>query len=73
MSSIILTDIFIYLYAVNVKPVGAITIRRKLSSVSKVKPMQIENCSVPFPKNLKTRHPLFGVSFEGKVTKGVIK
>ncbi|XP_034179359.2 uncharacterized protein LOC117603895 [Osmia lignaria lignaria] len=58
---------------VNIKPAGAITIRRKLSSVSKVKPMQIENCSVPFPKNLKTRHPLFGVSFEGKVTKGVIK
>lgn len=52
---------------VNIKPTGTITVRRKLSSISKTKPMQIENCGVPFPKNLRTRHPLFGVSYEGKV------
>ncbi|XP_003487383.1 uncharacterized protein LOC100747999 isoform X1 [Bombus impatiens] len=54
---------------VNIKPAGAITIRRKLSSISKTKPMQIENCSVPFPKNLRTRHPLFGVNYKGNVEK----
>lgn len=58
---------------VNVKPAGAITIRRKLSGISKTKPMQIENSSVPFPENLKARHPLFGVSYEGKVRKSAIK
>ncbi|XP_017886399.1 uncharacterized protein LOC108628762 [Ceratina calcarata] len=55
--------------AVNVKPVGTIGVRKKLSSVSKTKSMQIENYSVPFPKNLRTRHPLFGVSYEGKTRK----
>ncbi|KZC12439.1 CCR4-NOT transcription complex subunit 4, partial [Dufourea novaeangliae] len=49
---------------VNVKPAGTISIRRKLSGISKIKPMLIENSSVPFPENLKTRHPLFGVSCE---------
>ncbi|PBC30273.1 CCR4-NOT transcription complex subunit [Apis cerana cerana] len=49
---------------VNLKPAGTITVRRKLSSIPKTKPIQIENCSVPFPKNLKIRHPLFGVSYE---------
>ncbi|XP_003705990.1 uncharacterized protein LOC100881978 [Megachile rotundata] len=58
---------------VNIKPAGAITVRRKLSGVPKIKPMQIENCSVPFPKNLKARHPLFGVNFEGKVKKDAVK
>ncbi|XP_017795120.1 PREDICTED: uncharacterized protein LOC108576611 isoform X1 [Habropoda laboriosa] len=51
---------------VNIKPAGSFTVRRKLSSVSKMKPMKIENYSVPFPKNLRSRHPLFGVSYEGK-------
>ncbi|XP_043265522.1 uncharacterized protein LOC122405089 [Colletes gigas] len=58
---------------VNAKPAGTITIRRKLSGTSKTKPMQIENSGVPFPKNLKIRHPLFGVSHEGKVRKCAIK
>lgn len=58
---------------VNVKPVGTISIRRKLSGISKIKPMQIENTSVPFPENLKVRHPLFGVSYQGKVRKSTIK
>ncbi|XP_050594829.1 uncharacterized protein LOC126924418 isoform X2 [Bombus affinis] len=57
------------LHTVNMKPAGTITIRRKLSSISKTKPMQIENCSVPFPKNLRTRHPLFGVNYKGNVEK----
>ncbi|CAK9808462.1 hypothetical protein ANTQUA_LOCUS5611 [Anthophora quadrimaculata] len=51
---------------VNIKPAGAITVRRKLSSISKIKPMQIENYSVPFPKNLRIRHPFFGVNHKGK-------
>ncbi|XP_033324604.2 uncharacterized protein LOC117219520 [Megalopta genalis] len=58
---------------VNVKPMGTISIRRKLSGISKTKPMQIENTSVPFPENLKVRHPLFGVSYEGKSRKNAIK
>ncbi|XP_031843231.1 uncharacterized protein LOC116431635 isoform X2 [Nomia melanderi] len=58
---------------VHVKPMGAISVRRKLSGISKTKPMQIENSSVPFPENLKVRHPLFGVSYEGKVDKGTLK
>ncbi|XP_076651207.1 uncharacterized protein LOC143358160 isoform X2 [Halictus rubicundus] len=58
---------------VNVKPVGTISVRRKLSGISKIKPMQIENTSVPFPENLKVRHPLFGVSCKGKVRKSAIK
>lgn len=55
--------------AVNIKPVGTISVRKKLSSVAKTKSIQIENCGVPFPKNLRTRHPLFGVSYEGKTRK----
>lgn len=61
--------ILYFFHVVNMKPAGAITIRRKLSSISKTKPMQIENCSVPFPKNLRTRHPLFGVNYKGNVKK----
>ncbi|KAF3424415.1 hypothetical protein E2986_07899 [Frieseomelitta varia] len=52
---------------VNMKPAGTITVRRKLSNVSKIEPMQIKNCSVPFPKNLRTRHPLFGVQYKGNI------
>ncbi|XP_071867172.1 uncharacterized protein [Bombus fervidus] len=54
---------------VNMKPAGTITFRRKLSSILKTKPMQMEKCSVPFPKNLRTRHPLFGVNYKGNVEK----
>lgn len=61
------SNILYFLYIVNLKPAGTITVRRKLSSIPKTKPIQIENCSVPFPKNLKIRHPLFGVSYEGNV------
>ncbi|KAL2715286.1 uncharacterized protein V1478_014984 [Vespula squamosa] len=55
--------------AVNIKPAGSITIRRKLSSVPKVKPILLENLGVPFPENLKTRHPLLGVISEIKSKK----
>ncbi|CAL7937669.1 unnamed protein product [Xylocopa violacea] len=54
---------------VNIKPKGTITVRRKLSNILKTTPMQIESCSVPFPKNLRIRHPLFGVSYEGNIRK----
>lgn len=63
------SNILYFFHVVNMKPAGAITIRRKLSSISKTKPMQIENYSVPFPKNLRTRHPLFGVNYKGNVEK----
>lgn len=55
--------------AVNVKPAGSITIRKKLSSIPKVKPVSLENSSVPFPENVKTRHPLFGVISDSKSRK----
>ncbi|XP_046824352.1 uncharacterized protein LOC124426567 [Vespa crabro] len=55
--------------AVNIKPAGSITIRRKLSSVPKIKPILLENLGVPFPENLKTRHPLLGVVSENKSKK----
>lgn len=63
----VLNILYIFFNVVNVKPAGTITIRRKLSNVSKIKPMQIKNCSVPFPKNLRTRHPLFGVDYKGNI------
>ncbi|KAG7190068.1 hypothetical protein KM043_006208 [Ampulex compressa] len=46
---------------VNIKPAGAIMVRRKLSGITKIKPIDIEQSGVPFPKNLKPRHPLFDV------------
>lgn len=58
---------------VNIKPVGTITIRKKLASTPKIKPMLMENTGVPFPKNLKTRHPLFGANYEGNVREGAMK
>lgn len=57
--------------AVNIKPVGSLTIRKKLSSIGKVKPVPLENSSVPFPENVKTRHPLFGVISESKSRKSL--
>lgn len=52
---------------VNVRPKGTIGLRRKLSNYRKIQAMNVENSGVPFPKNLKTRHPLFGANLEGKV------
>ncbi|KAL0113096.1 hypothetical protein PUN28_012365 [Cardiocondyla obscurior] len=51
---------------VNVKPVGFLTVRRKLSGAPEVKPVSTESTSVQFPSNLKTRHPLLGVIRERK-------
>lgn len=51
---------------VNVKPSGLLTVRRKLPAAPKVKPISIENTSVQFPDNLRTRHPLIGVIRERK-------
>ncbi|KAI4488634.1 hypothetical protein M0802_011450 [Mischocyttarus mexicanus] len=53
--------------AVNIKPAGSITIRRKLSTIPKGKPLLLENVGVPFPENLRTRHPLLGVSTKNKL------
>ncbi|KAI4482607.1 hypothetical protein M0804_008460 [Polistes exclamans] len=52
--------------AVNIKPAGSITIRRKLSIIPKGKPILLDNVGVPFPENLRTRHPLLGVAIENK-------
>ncbi|XP_015187177.1 PREDICTED: uncharacterized protein LOC107072080 [Polistes dominula] len=52
--------------AVNIKPAGSITIRRKLSSIPKGKPILLDKVGVPFPENLRTRHPLLGVTTENK-------
>lgn len=52
--------------AVNIKPEGSITIRRKLSIIPKGKPILLDNIGVPFPENLRTRHPLLGVATENK-------
>ncbi|XP_014234844.1 uncharacterized protein LOC106657706 isoform X1 [Trichogramma pretiosum] len=47
--------------AVNIKPAGTLNIRRKLPNPGKeVVPTEVSN-SVPFPKEIKTRHPFFGV------------
>lgn len=51
---------------VNVKPAGLLTVRRKLSGAPGGKPVSIENASVQFPNNLRTRHPLIGVIRERK-------
>lgn len=58
---------------VNIKPAGAIMVRRKLSGITKIKPIDIEQSGVPFPKNLKPRHPLFGIPYEGQVRNDEIK
>ncbi|XP_066586792.1 uncharacterized protein [Prorops nasuta] len=49
---------------VNIKPEGSIVLRKKLSNMPKVKPTSVISASVPFPQNLKPRHPLFGVVYD---------
>ncbi|XP_014481706.1 PREDICTED: uncharacterized protein LOC106748038 isoform X2 [Dinoponera quadriceps] len=55
---------------VNIKPVGLLTVRRKLSGMLKVEPIPLENSSMPvLPDDLRIRHPLLGVNYDGKVRK----
>ncbi|XP_066586791.1 uncharacterized protein [Prorops nasuta] len=54
----------VYLVLVNIKPEGSIVLRKKLSNMPKVKPTSVISASVPFPQNLKPRHPLFGVVYD---------
>ncbi|XP_015602689.1 uncharacterized protein LOC107271335 [Cephus cinctus] len=49
---------------VNLKMAGTITVRRKLPGVLKIKPEPEERSKVPFPKNIKKRHPLFGACYK---------
>ncbi|XP_043266493.1 uncharacterized protein [Venturia canescens] len=50
--------------AVNVTPTAAVTIRRKLPNTSKQVTDFSDTNAVPFPSNLKIRHPFFGPSEE---------
>lgn len=52
---------------VNIKPAGSLTVQRKLSSITKIKAEHTERTGVPFPKNLKVRHPLFGAVYKDKI------
>ncbi|XP_032663336.1 uncharacterized protein LOC116840581 [Odontomachus brunneus] len=56
---------------VNIKPAGLLTVRRKLSVASKMKPISSDkNSSIPlFPNELKIRHPLLGINYDSKVRK----
>ncbi|XP_014210043.1 uncharacterized protein LOC106640492 [Copidosoma floridanum] len=49
--------------AVNIKPSGTVSVRKKLPGISKNKVPCEKSETVPFPKNLKLRHPFFGVKF----------
>ncbi|XP_046747160.1 uncharacterized protein LOC124411782 [Diprion similis] len=52
---------------INVKPAGCVQVRQKLSSVVDIDLVSPKKASVPFPKNLKLRHPLFGHDYCDKL------
>ncbi|XP_046424965.1 uncharacterized protein [Neodiprion pinetum] len=52
---------------INVKPAGCVQVRQKLSSIVDIDLVSPKKASVPFPKNLKLRHPLFGHDYRDKV------
>uniref|UniRef100_A0A0C9RXA2 INPP5B_0 protein n=1 Tax=Fopius arisanus TaxID=64838 RepID=A0A0C9RXA2_9HYME len=55
---------------VNIRPSGTVTMRRRLTSVAKAcLGADIAKNPVPFPKGIKPRDPLAGVSLNGKVKK----
>ncbi|OXU28225.1 hypothetical protein TSAR_009636 [Trichomalopsis sarcophagae] len=54
---------------VNIKPAGSISIRRKLSNTSKKKIEYQRMGGVPYPKNIKVRHPFFGVAVDSSSVK----
>lgn len=58
--------IFIFI-SVNIESKGRIKFRQKLSDVPETGITASKISAVPFPKNLKTRHPLFGASYEDKI------
>lgn len=51
----------------NIKPAGFINVRQKLSKALQAELKPLEKRSVPFPENLKVRHPLFGAAFKDKI------
>ncbi|XP_058791225.1 uncharacterized protein LOC131664276 [Phymastichus coffea] len=55
--------------AVNIKTAGAMSIRRKLSGISKKKLEYEKTEAVPYPKNIKIRHPFFGVQVNSSTVK----
>ncbi|XP_031787941.1 uncharacterized protein LOC103316599 [Nasonia vitripennis] len=54
---------------VNIKPAGSISIRRKLTNTSKKKIEYQKTGGVPYPKNIKVRHPFFGVAVDSSSVK----
>ncbi|KAJ8681846.1 hypothetical protein QAD02_017638 [Eretmocerus hayati] len=54
---------------VNIKPSGILSIRRKLSGTSKKKVQFETSTAVPYPKNIKLRHPFFGVHVDNSAVK----
>jgi len=46
--------------AVNIKPAGSVAVRRKLPGIMKRTADIRDSSSVPFPQNLRIRHPFFG-------------
>lgn len=51
----------------NIKPAGCIKLRQKVSNPLQIELPLLEKIAVPFPKDLKTRHPLFGAEYEDKI------
>jgi len=51
---------------VNIRPSGSVSLRKKLSGISRNKVPYEKSETVPFPKNIKLRHPLFGVQLIDK-------
>ena len=55
---------YAFYFSVNIKPAGKISVRRKLSRLSKKKLKFETPEGVEYPKNIKTRHPFFGVQVD---------
>ncbi|XP_046585850.1 uncharacterized protein LOC107226779 [Neodiprion lecontei] len=53
--------------AVNLTPVGCMRVRQKLPKSLHIEMASVEKITVPFPENLKVRHPLFGAAYEDKI------
>ncbi|XP_046752872.1 uncharacterized protein LOC124416073 [Diprion similis] len=56
--------------AVNLTPVGCMRVRQKLPKSLHIEMASVEKITVPFPENLKVRHPLFGVAYEDRISTG---
>lgn len=64
LNKIFFLNIIFFKFVVNIKPAGSISIRRKLSNTSKKIIEYQQAGGVPYPKNIKVRHPFFGVAVD---------